>query len=398
MSDLSVSRQNYDVLRRLDEDHDGSITAAEAKHAIEHAGIKSELQGQLAALAPEDRAAVEKLVKQDGAPVQLSFEGKAMGTGRSWSFVERRLQETAATLPSTPATRGQGRMNNLEGDDENYDCGQTVGQFLHTRRLEANGQTVPAMTHAEADAVIAQDTKGAEGTSSSAMQGILQKRYATAGSAHYTFHRDMFTNADQMEAALRRGLATDPAGVMVPINYKRTDTSDPGPHWIAVTSIEPNGTVHYFDPGGIDGANHERTMSLSDLRAHAIYDLPQIGVVYGSKDSPSQPAHLAKGAKLAELEVRLSNRDITVTDYVGSFPSQAIAEEQAKIIAARDSMDAVVVKEGDRYTVYGTTEIRKQFGGLWSDNTLTNVNSNVVGAFMTDPQTKKVRAAHLPGK
>lgn len=397
MSDLSVSRQNYDLLRRLDEDRDGTITSAEATHAIEHAGIKSELQGQLAALSPEDRTAIDAVAAHPDQALKLTFEGQRMGAGRNWSFVERRLQETAATMPSTPATRGQGRVDRLEGDDDNYDCGQTVGQFLHARRLEANGQAVPTMTHAEADALVARDSQGSEGTSASGMQAILQKRYPAAGSAHYTFQRDMFTNADQMEAALRRGLATDPAGVMVPINYKRTDTSDPGPHWIAVTSISPNGTVHYFDPGGIDGADHMRTMSLQDLRGHAIYDLPQIGVVYGAKDAPSQPAHLGKGAKLAELEVRFSNRDITVSDYVGSFPSQAIAEQQAKIIAGRDSMDAMVVKEGDRFAVYGTTEIRKQFGGLWSDNTLTGVSANVVSAFMTDPKTKHVRAAHLPG-
>jgi hypothetical protein len=397
MGEIGVSRQNYDLLRRLDEDRDGTIVSTEANHAIDHAGIPSEVNQQLAALLPADRVAVDGIRQHPDDVLRVTFGGRQVSGQGGWNNAERQLQQAVANTVVTPGTQGQGRVSRLEGEGENNDCGQTVGQYLHARRLQASGQPAPAQTYGQADDAVARDSFGAEGSSASNMQQIQQRRYGTVGNTHYTFQRDMFTNANEMEAALRRGLQTDPAGAMVPINYRSTDTSDPAPHWIAVTSIEPNGTVHYFDPGGVDGSQHERTMTLSELRGAAVYDLPQIGVVYGSPDRAGQTPHLANGSQLSELEVRLGNRSINVTDYVGSFPTQKIADQQARIIANREGMDAMVVREGDRFAVYGTTEIRTKFGGLWSDNTLTAVNPNVTSAFMTDPQTKHVRAAQLPG-
>lgn len=131
-----------------------------------------------------------------------------------------------------------------------------------------------------------------------------------------------------------------------------------------------------------------------DIATHGIHiETPLVTVSDPSVTITAQhPEYegLAVGTRFGELEVWGSNEDLVITSQHGMHATQAEAEAEAQRIAAAAGEDAVVIRhqrpDGSVFfRVYGVTEIRDQFGGGWSDNTLADLRSDVVRVYMTDP-------------
>jgi hypothetical protein len=99
------------------------------------------------------------------------------------------------------------------------------------------------------------------------------------------------------------------------------------------------------------------------------------------------------GQRVGEVEVRLSNRDLNVTSHGGVYGSRADAQAAAQTLAGRTGEDAIVRREGNAFAVYGISEIRAKFGGLWSANTLSEMNRDITDVYMTDPTSMATRRA-----
>ncbi len=389
---IRVTAQNYELMRRLDGDRNGVLTHDEARPRMDRAGL-TRLRNETTGLSRSERQQMTALYQNSEHAVSLTYGGADVGTGTNqtaWATVQRGVANDSASDIAPLGTVGQSRPRNLR----NNDCGPTSALYMSDRRTHAATGTAPQRTHAQADRMI-RAMSMSDGTTAPQMAGIMDRNLRHAGGRRYT-HQAREVNAANLSSTLREGLASDPGGVMMPIISTYNENDESGfRHWIVVTGIEGN-NVNYYDPGGPDGANHENTMPLSELRS--IIPRPNglmpNQVVYGTGVAESSVAgRLATGRRIGELEVSFSNRDLNVSSSHGVYGNQADAQQEAQRVAAATGEDAVVRQEGGAYAVYGITEIRDQFGGLWSDNSLSDLDSNLTDVYMTDQTSGNVRRA-----
>lgn len=394
MEDIRVTSQNYELLRRLDSNQDGVIEVKEANAAADRAGAQK-LNHEAQGLDPHDLSLIKAMATKKGQAVALTFGEARTRIGSTdgqtpWQQVQQTLNADAAAKPAPLGTVGQERPGALS----NNDCGPTSALFMHDLRLQRATGQAPARTHAQADALIARMSK-VSGTTAPQMAGIMNDHFRHAGGEFYTFAAHPFTPVDLMRT-LMTGLSADPGGVMVPIisTYDATQTAGTR-HWIVVTGFAGR-DVTFYDPAGPDGAQHQGRMAYDDL-VNSLEADPPFGdraVVYGThRPAADVPGDLKTGAKVAELDVRLLNRDITVTSQHGVYGTQADADAAAQRVAKDTGEDAVVRREPNGFAVYGVTEIRTQYGGLWSANALTDIDRRVTAVWMTDATSGEVRKA-----
>lgn len=394
--ELTVRPQNFRILQRLDTNRDGTIESREALDATRHAGTRR-FTNEVRELNAEERAALADVAHGGSIRVMsgTGSERRQVGVGadrRTWRDTESEMYRSQASSTAPLGTVGQGRPTNTS----NNDCGPAGALFMNDRRVAlASGGTAPVRTQAEADALIRSMSR-TSGTTGPEMRGIMNDNFAHAGGRFYTFGvHDV--NPTNLSSVLMTGLAADPGGVMVPIVATHNEDSTSGTrHWLVVTAFDGN-NVTYYDPAVPDGASHMQSMSIDDLRGSlpdATDPLSAPQAVYGTSVAESTVAGaLPVGRRIGELEVRFSNRDLNVTSTGGVHGSRADAQAAAQAIAGRSGEDAIVRREGSAYAVYGISEIRSQFGGLWSDNTLSDLNRDISDVYMTDQTSGSTRRA-----
>lgn len=389
---ITITPQNYELMRRLDDNKDGVLQHTESAARMNRAGL-TRLGNEASGLSATERAQMAALYQNSEHAVSLTYNGANVGAGTNqtaWAVVQRGIADDSASDAAPLGSVGQSRPRNLS----NSGCGPAGALYMNDRRVRSATGNAPPRTHAEADRMIrAMSISG--GTTAPQMRGIMDRNLSHAGGRHYT-HETHDVTADNLSSTLQNGLISDPGGVMVPIvsTYNEADTTGTL-HWIVVTGVDGD-NVNYYDPGGPDGANHENTMPLSELRG----SLPRPNglmpnqVVYGRSVAESSVAgRLPTGRRVGELEVSFSNRDLDVSSTHGVYGNQADAQREAQRVATATGEDAVVRQEGNAYAVYGITEIRNQFGGLWSDNALSDLDSNLTDVYMTDQTSGAVRRA-----
>lgn len=389
---LAVNEGNFEFMRRLDRNGDGVLESGEVRTQMTRAGV-TRIRNETAGMSQADRDRLSALYQGTGNPISLTYGGAPVGAGdaqRSWRAVEGGLARGSASRAAPLGTVGQSRPTSLD----NNDCGPASGLYMNDRRVRAATGSAPGRTHAEADRLI-RDMSAHSGTTAPQMAGVMNDHFRHAGGRYYT-HAAHEVDSTNLASTLTTGLASDPGGVMVPIISTANEADTTGTrHWIVVTGMEGS-NVRYYDPAGPDGAQHERTMPLSELRDSlpAPNAISPNQVVYGTSVPESSVAGaLPAGRRIGELEVRMSNRDLNVSSSHGVYGSRADAQAEAQRVAAARGEDAVVRREGDGYAVYGISEIRSQFGGLWSDNTLTDMDPALTDVYMTDPTRGTVRRA-----
>ena len=99
------------------------------------------------------------------------------------------------------------------------------------------------------------------------------------------------------------------------------------------------------------------------------------------------------GEKVAKLDRSWTDPTFKARYDQGSYTSLNEAEQEAKSVADDDNWDAVIVKEGEEFRVFAIGEVRKEFGGLWSDNTLYGAAEGVYEFVITDPGDGSERIA-----
>lgn len=388
---MRVEARNYELLRRLDRNRDGTIEASEAREAMVKGG-RTRILNEGRELRPTDRRMLVEDVIRDGGAVSLEYgdSGRKVGGGDGeidWDAIREDIYQEAADDIAAPERVGQGR----DGDVSNNDCGPSSALYMHHRRM---GSDAPSRTHAEMDALIEAMSQSG-GTTPPQMVGIMNENFRHAGGRYYT-HEGHEVSPDNLATRIIEGLASDPGGVMVPIisTFNEADMSGTR-HWITVTGFDGE-NVEYYDPGGPDGANNLRVMPFEELRA----SLPQNNaispneVVYGTSIPESDVVgELATGDRIGELEVRFGNRGLHVTSGHGVYGDRAEAQRVAQSVADDLGEDAIVRREGNGYAVYGVDEIRAKFGGLWSENTLSDLDSDLTDVYMTDPTSHDTRRA-----
>ncbi len=392
---IDVTSRNYEVMRRLDRNADGILEQAEVNEASLRGGM-TRVRNEGQELTARERQQIIG-VSQRNARVRLQYrEGgnaRTIGIGSdrmAWGDVRDRLYADAASDTAAVGRVGQGRV----GDTTNLDCGPTAALFMHDRREAAAGRA-PTRTHAEADAMIERMSRDG-GTTAPEMTGILNDNFRHSGGRYFTYDQHTVTS-DSLPGEIAAGLAADPAGgVMVPVisTFNEADTAGTR-HWFVVTGIEGD-RVDYYDPAGPDGAQHMRTMSMAELQASLPADDPMWPnqVVYGrSVAESSLSGALATGTKIGELSTMPWNADLETTSTHGVYGDRGDAQAAAQAAAAATGEDAIVRREGDAYAVYGITELRNQFGGYGSSNTLTNLDADITDVYMTDQTSGSVRRA-----
>lgn len=389
---IAVNERNMEFMSRLDRNGDGVLQHGEVRTQLHRAGT-TRIRNESAGMSQDDRNRLTQLYRGTGNPISLTYDGGQIGAGEgqsSWQAVERGLARGSASQNAPLGTVGQSRPSNLD----NNNCGPASGLYMNDRRVRAATGTAPRRTHAQADRMI-RTMAGSSGTTAPQMAGVMNDNFRHAGGRYYT-HDVHEVNRDNLSGTLMTGLASDPGGVMVPIISTANEADTSGTrHWIVVTGYDGT-NVQYYDPGGPDGAAHERSMPIEELRdaLPAPNAISPNQVVYGSSVPESSVAGaLPVGRRIGELEVRFLNRDLNVSSTHGVYGSRADAQRAARSAAAATGEDAVVRREGDAYAVYGVTEIRDQFGGLWSDNTLADLDSGLTDVYMTDPTSGSVRRA-----
>lgn len=392
---IDVTNRNYEVMRRLDLNDDGVLERGEVTQAFQRAG-QTRFRNETQDLTVAERRQIATLIEH-GAPISLRYRGtsggRPIGIGADqmrWNDVRAHLYADAAGDLAPAGRIGQGRVRNLN----NNDCGPTNALYIHHRHEIAAGRG-PTVTHAQADAQIRRMSRRS-GTTAPEMAGILNDNFRHSGGRYYTYAQHTVTRAS-LPSDLARGLSADPTGgVMVPVisTYNEADRRGTR-HWLVVTGIEGD-NVHYYDPAGPDGAQHERTMPMAELqrmlpRPNRIHPNQ---IVYGTSVSESAArGALPVGRRIGELEVAGSNPELTVSSRRGLYGRRTDAQAAARRAAAASGEDAIVRREGDGYAVYGISELRDRFGGYWSANTLTDLDSAITDVYMTDPTSGNVRRA-----
>jgi hypothetical protein len=383
-------------LQRLDTNRDGTIESAEALAATGRAGTRR-FANEVRELNADERAALAE-VAHGGSIRVMSGTGtdrRQVGLGadrRTWRDTEIAMYRAQAGSTAPLGTVGQGRPTSTN----NNDCGPAGALYMNDRRVSlAAGGAAPVRTQAEADALI-RSLSRTSGTTGPEMRGIMNDNFAHAGGRFYTFGvHDV--NPTNLSLTLMTGLAADPGGVMVPIvdTHNQADTSGTR-HWLVVTGFDGS-NVTYYDPAVPDGASHMQSMSIEDLRGSlpdASDPLAAPQAVYGTSVAESTVAGTwPVGQRVGELEVRFGNRDLNVTSTGGVYGNRADAQAAAQAIAARTGEDAIVRREGNAFAVYGISEIRSKFGGLWSANTLSDLNRDITDVYMTDQRSGATRRA-----
>ncbi|MCB9652348.1 MAG: hypothetical protein H6730_37940 [Deltaproteobacteria bacterium] len=389
---IDVSERNFEFLNRLDANGDGVLERGEVRDRMHRAGV-TRIRNESADFTPAESRMLTELYQGTGSPISLTYGSQRVGAGdgqASWRTVESGIARHSASETAPLGSVGQSRPTSLD----NSDCGPASGLYMNDRRIRAATGHEPTRTHAEADALI-RDMSASGGTTAPQMAGIMNDHFRHAGGRYYT-HEPHTVDETNLASTLYTGLASDPGGVMVPTISTANEGDTTGTrHWLVVTGFDGE-NVTYYDPGGPDGARHERTMPYSELRDSlpAPNAISPNQVVYGtSVPESSAVGALPTGRRIGELEVRFSNRDLNVTSTHGIYGSRADAQAAAQAAAAASGEDAVVRREGDGYAVYGVTEIRSQFGGLWSDNTLADLDRDLTDVYMTDPTSGHVRRA-----
>jgi hypothetical protein len=391
---IDVTNRNYELMRRFDRNEDGILERGELNEAVRRAG-QTRIMNEGQELTTRERQQLVA-VSQRGVRVRLQYRGSngargiGIGSGQMrWNDVRSRLYADASGDTASVGRVGQGRVRNTT----NLDCGPTCALFMHDRREAAAGRA-PTRTHAQADAMI-RSMAMSGGTTAPQMAGILNDNFRHSGGRFYTYGQHTVSSAT-LPAELARGLAADPGGVMVPVVSTFNATSQSGTrHWFVVTDVQGD-RVSYYDPAGPDGAQHMRTMSLRELqgmlpRSNAISPNQ---IVYGTSVAESSlSGALRAGTRIGELEVAGSNPDLHTISTHGVFGQRSDAQAAAQRVAAATGKDAIVRREGNAFAVYGITEIRSQFGGYWSDNTLADLDANITDVYMTDPTSRRVRRA-----
>lgn len=391
---MQVTAKNFELLRRLDSNGDGQITHGEAQKAATLAGL-TRLKNEAAELSPADRVTVVQLITQPKTDdAQLVFGDQRQRLGKTegtvtWSAAQADLTRQSGSQPAPLGTVGQERV----GSQVNNDCGPAGALYMNDRRIERATGRAPERTQATADAMIKQ-LSSAAGTTASEMAGKMTAHFPHAGGQRYTFAAHDFTSADLLMSLLK-GLGSDPGGVMVPIISSSNASDQNGTrHWLVITGIEGE-NVHYYDPAGPDGANHLQTMPIGEL--HGSLEAPTFGplqMVYGQGVAESSVVgDLKAGSLVGQVDVRLMNRDLKVIASHGVYGDKAVADKTAETLAGAPGKDALVRREGNGFAVYAINEVRDQFGGLWSHNSLTQMDKRVKSVFMTDPTTNTVRQA-----
>lgn len=371
MKNLTVTAENYPMVRRLDRNDDGTIEPQEAEKALLKAGPSNVIK-EINGLSAEDREVLHSLQSKES--VRIDFGDHVISDKESWNAVRDELYAKQANEPARLGTVGQGRPGAIRNDD----CGPTGGLFMHDLRLARTGNEVPQRTHAETDALIDR-IWGKGGTNGPQMKNVMNKHFYRAGNDQYEFTSERVPEGG-LKASLEKGLASDPGGVLVPIISTYNESSRTGtPHWIVVTDMKDD-KVAFYDPGGMDGANHLSETTVSDLEGWLSSSPGLLGhqVVYGKKLEPHQRrGELEKGQRIGELEVLGFNEDLHVKSTRGVFDTKEAAVSHAQAISWDDDQDAIVRAEGAQFAVYGITEIAPREGGFGSANEVVDLDPAV---------------------
>jgi hypothetical protein len=285
---VAVTEQNFEFLRRLDANGDGVLEQGEVRDRMNRAGA-TRIRNESAGMSQAERDQISALYRGTGSPISLTYGGARVGAGdgqTGWGAVERGLATSTASGAAPLGSVGQSRPTSLD----NNDCGPASGLYMNDRRVRAATGHEPARTHAQADALIRSMSRGS-GTTAPEMAGIMNDHFRHAGGRYYT-HAAHNVDGTNLASTLMTGLAADPGGVMVPTiaTTNAADTSGTR-HWLVVTGFDGT-NVTYYDPAGPDGARHERTMPLSELRDALPADNPLAPnqVVYGTSVPESSVA------------------------------------------------------------------------------------------------------------